>query len=238
MFLYRSVNNISSWTNLVKSINVLTGMETKRGTPNRGRPREFDADMALERAMDVFWRKGYEGASLPELTRAMGINRPSMYAAFGNKEQLFSKVLERYASGAATFIDCAVQKPTAKEMIERVLRGAADFLSASGHPRGCMLVQAPPPCGDESDSVRREVIERRSEGETMIRQRLKRADDEGELARGADPADIARFIAAVVHGMAVQAAGGAKRPQLQAIAEMAIAACATSLRQPPSARSR
>src|SRR5215217_5127451 len=95
----------------------------------RGRPRAFDADKALDRAMTVFWRKGYEGASLPDLTKAMGINRPSLYAAFGNKEALFRKVLDRYAAGPAAYVREALNAPTAREAAERLLRGAIDLQS-------------------------------------------------------------------------------------------------------------
>src|SRR5580693_7878419 len=103
-----------------------------------GRPRAFNTDKALDRAMKVFWRKGYEGASLPDLTRAMGINRPSLYAAFGNKEALFRKALDRYAAGPASYACKALEAPTARGVVERLLRGAAG--SDPHSPRGCLMV--------------------------------------------------------------------------------------------------
>jgi AcrR family transcriptional regulator len=162
---------------------------------------------------------------MPELTRAMGINRPSLYAAFGKKEQLFRRVLDRYASNAATFIETALQKPTAREMIEQIFRGAVQFLSARSHPRGCLLMQSTPACGDASDSVRRQIVARRLAGETAIGNRLQQAQSQGDLPRHARPADLARFVMALVHGMSIQAANGATRPQLQTLAQMAIRAC-------------
>src|SRR6516225_7036799 len=110
----------------------------KRYAMPTGRPRAFDIDKALDRALKVFWRKGYEGASLPELTRAMGINRPSLYAAFGNKEALFRKVLDRYAEGPAAYVREALTEPTARAVAERLLGGAVDLLSGPRGPRGCL----------------------------------------------------------------------------------------------------
>src|SRR5215470_3064206 len=106
-----------------------------------GRPREFDVDQALERALQVFWRKGYEGASLPDLTEAMGINRPSLYAAFGNKEGLFRAVVERYVEGAASCVRQALEQSTARAVAEALLAATIDVVTDSKNPRGCLLVQ-------------------------------------------------------------------------------------------------
>ena len=100
-------------------------IKSKTALIQRGRPRAFDLDAALERAMHVFWAKGYEGAALSDLTRAMRINRPSLYAAFGNKEQLFRKVLDRYASGPLAYFEKALEAPGARDVIEQILFGAA-----------------------------------------------------------------------------------------------------------------
>lgn len=201
-------------------------MKQKRTAVKRsGRPREFDVDRAVDRAMEVFWRKGYEAASMPDLTRAMNINRPSLYAAFGNKEQLFRRVLDRYATGVATFIATALDKPTLKAVIPDIFHGTAQFLSVKRHPRGCLLMQGTPACGDVADSVRREIVARRVATEVAIRNRLKRAQAQGDLARDVNAADLAKFITALVHGISIQAANGATRAQLQTLAEMAIRAC-------------
>jgi AcrR family transcriptional regulator len=188
----------------------------------KGRPREFDVEKALDRALKVFWRKGYEGASLPELTRAMGINRPSLYAAFGNKEALFRKVLDRYAEGPAAYVREALNEPTARAVAERMLVGAVDLLTGPRSPRGCLLVHGALACGEAAESIRRELASRRAAGEAAIRQRFERAAAEGDLPTDVCPADLARYVVTVRQGMAVQAAGGAGREELRRVAEMAL----------------
>jgi AcrR family transcriptional regulator len=190
----------------------------------RGRPREFDIEKALDRALEVFWRKGYEGTSLPDLTRAMGINRPSLYAAFGNKEELFRKALDRYAEGPAGYFRQALNEPTARAVAERLLAGTADLLTDPRNPRGCLAVQGALACGEAADSVRRELIDRRAAGEAALRDRFCRAVAERDLPADVNCADLARYLVTVIHGMAVQAAGGANREELGPIVEMALRA--------------
>jgi AcrR family transcriptional regulator len=190
----------------------------------KGRPREFDVGKALGRALKVFWRKGYEGASLADLTRAMGINRPSLYAAFGSKEGLFRQALDRYAAGPAAYVREALNEPTARAVAERLLGGALDLLTDRRNPRGCLLVQGALACGEAAESVRRELASRRASGEVAIRQRFERAQADGDLPADADPADLARYVVTVIRGMAVQAAGGASREDLGRVAAMALRA--------------
>jgi len=189
-----------------------------------GRPRGFDAEKALERAMRVFWRNGYEGTSLPDLTRAMGINRPSLYAAFGNKQALFEKAFERYASGPAAYAARALEAPTAREVAERTMSGAIDVLTDPKNPRGCLAVQGALSCGDTAAVIREHLAARRAETVASLRRRFRRAVREGDLPRDVDPAALARFVATVVHGMAVQAAGGASRRELRSVADTALRA--------------
>src|SRR5947209_1649325 len=158
-----------------------------------GRPRAFDADQALDRALKVFWRKGYEGASLPDLTKAMGINRPSLYAAFGNKEALFRKALDRYAEGPGAFVRSALAEPTARAVAERLLEGSIDLVTEPGNPRGCLMVQGALACGQASESVRRELVARRAAAEEAVCERFEQARADGDLPADASPADLAGY---------------------------------------------
>ena len=189
-----------------------------------GRPRSFETGKALDAAMKVFWCKGYEGASLSNLTKAMGINRPSLYAAFGDKESLFRKVLDRYDSGPAAYVQEALNQLTARAAIEKLMEGAADVATASGNPRGCLFVQSALACGDKAEGIRNDLILRRDAGEKAVRLRLKRAQAEGDLPQDANPADLARYVVTVIQGIAVQAAGGATRNELRRVIENALRA--------------
>jgi AcrR family transcriptional regulator len=191
---------------------------------SRGRPRTFDIDQALDRALEQFWQKGYEGTSLSDLTQAMGINRPSLYATFGNKEALFRKVLDRYAERPAAYVHEALEEPTARAAVERLLSSAVESLTDPCHPKGCLLVQGALSCGEAADPIRWELAQRRTATETAIRWRLERARSDGDLPPGIDPADLARYVATVVHGIAVQAAGGATRDELRPVVRMALQA--------------
>jgi AcrR family transcriptional regulator len=189
-----------------------------------GRPRAFDADEALDQAMHVFWARGYEGTSISDLTDAMGINRPSLYAAFGDKRALFLKVLDRYAAGPSKYVREALDAPTARAVAERLFRGALDLQTGPDTPAGCLFVQGALACGEEAAPIRREVAAHRALGEAAVRERFERAVAEGDLPPDADAAALARFVRSVIYGMAVQAAGGATRRDLEEVLRTALRA--------------
>ena len=195
-------------------------MKSKQVRARVGRPRGFDADRALDRALEIFWRNGYEGASLPALTKAMGINRPSLYAAFGNKEALFSKAVEHYQRGPASYAHKALKKPTAREVVEALLEGAVALLTKPRNPGGCLMVQGALACGENANRARRELASLRAAGVVAIRRRFQRAIDEGDLPADADVAGLARFVSTVLHGMAVQAKSGASKKELLRVKDM------------------
>ncbi len=173
-------------------------------------------------ALKVFREKGYEGASLSDLTEAMGINRPSLYAAFGDKRSLFHKALERYSEGPALFMREALNEKTARGVAEHLLHGAVELNTTPGNPPGCLMVQGALACGTEAECVRQELISRRDSAEKLLIQRLKRAKAEGDLPHDVNPTDLARFLTSVMYGMSVQAASGASRAELKRIAKTAL----------------
>ncbi|MEV7732915.1 TetR/AcrR family transcriptional regulator [Streptomyces sp. NPDC088921] len=187
-----------------------------------GRPRGFDADEALERAMMVFWEQGYEGASLTDLTGAMGITRKSMYAAFGNKEELFRKALERYTDGPAAYAARALEKPSAREVATAFLAGSVGTTTHPDHPAGCLGVQGSLASGHSGRPAQDALTAWRDDGRARLRHRFQRAVDEGDLPPGADPELLARYVMTVANGIAVQAAGGATRSELQQVADAAL----------------
>src|SRR6266852_3547435 len=150
------------------------GMKSKRQAASTvGRPRAFDVDEALDKALKVFWRKGFEGTSLPDLTKAMGINRPSLYAAFGNKEELFRKVLDRYVNGPLAYFGKALAAPKARDVIEQIFFGAARMAGDPRLPAGCLMVQGALAVGNAAGSVRKEAAARRGASEVVLRRRLQ-----------------------------------------------------------------
>ncbi|BAM92340.1 putative transcriptional regulator, TetR family [Bradyrhizobium oligotrophicum S58] len=187
-----------------------------------GRPRTFDRDTALEQAMEVFWRHGYEGATIAQLTDAMGINPPSLYAAFGSKEALLKAALDRYTARREEWMEEVLSAPTAREVTSRMLMGVAEKQTDPSNPPGCLLVQGGLACGSGSANVPFELAARRAQTEEQLRHRFERAKDEGDLALGADPAALARYVSAVITGMSVMASSGADREALAQVATVAI----------------
>lgn len=189
-----------------------------------GRPREFDAETALDQAMEVFWRHGYEGATIAQLTEAMGINPPSLYACFGNKEGLLKAALDRYTKLRNVWMDEVVAAPTARDVAERMLMGIADKQTDPANPPGCLLVQGGIACGTGSENVPFELAARRAQNEDQLRDRFIRARAEGDLKPSSDPAALARYVSAVSVGMGVMASSGADREALRQVANVAVQA--------------
>ena len=152
-----------------------------------GRPREFDVDHALAAALDQFWRKGFEGTSVTDLTAAMGITKPSLYATFGNKEELFQKALDSYQATCMVFIEPALAEPTARQVVERMLYGYADAQTDCAHPPGCLGTNAALVCSEAAEPIRQQLIARRTQQEAALERRLEIARDSGDLPTGSGP---------------------------------------------------
>lgn len=197
-----------------------------------GRPRSFDRLHALDAALAVFWQHGYEGASLSRLTEAMGINRPSLYAAFGDKEQLFQHALARYEELWATQLNDALAAPTARLCVELMLTRAARAISTGPHPRGCMMVTSALATAPESAAIAERLAERRRHAEHALTRRLRRAQRDGELPSTANPADLSRFYMSVLRGLSIEAVSGATTNQLLRVVAIALNAWPGAPRPP------
>jgi AcrR family transcriptional regulator len=203
----------------------------------RGRPRSFDRDEALRRAMEVFWRHGYEGTSLSQLTEAMGINAPSLYAAFGSKEDLFRESVELYDATEGAVADGAFQAPTARDAVERMLRGNVAHYLDPTKPPGCMIVLAAVTGTVGNAGVRDFLAEQRRVGEDELRRRLQQGIEDGDLPAGTDVHTLAAFVVAVQQGLCIHARDGAPRATLDAIVDQALAGWDAIAGQPAGAPS-
>ena len=187
----------------------------------RGRPREFDTDVALASALRVFWTKGYDGASLTDLTEAMGITRPSLYAAFGNKEALFKSALDLYQAEKLAYVRSAVEAPTARGVAERMFAGTIDNITSECP--GCLGVIASVSCSNQDSPIRDDVHERVRSFRCAIDQRMQRAIDEGDFTIPVEAEAMTRYLLALLQGISVQAGSGASRDELKQVAEAALA---------------
>ncbi|MEU7058351.1 TetR/AcrR family transcriptional regulator [Streptomyces sp. NPDC046197] len=201
---------------------VRVGEQAESGGRPRGRPRSFDRATALEKALLAFWEHGYEATSVSDLTRAMGIGTPSLYAAFGDKQALFAEVVREYDDRYGCFGDRALaEEPTARAAVERTLREAAVAYTAPGHPHGCLVVHAATNC--TTPEVEQSLRERRIAGIAAFESRMKDAIAMGELPPDTDAGALARYVGAIIQGMSQQARDGASREELEALAEIAMA---------------
>jgi AcrR family transcriptional regulator len=187
-----------------------------------GRPRGFDQERVIDSAMRVFWEKSYEGATMADLTEATGLNRSSIHAAFGSKEGLFLKVVERYWEGPMSYIPKALSEPTLPRVVEALIRGMVNFLSIPGNPKGCLSIHGALASGTNGERVMQIMAEWRKSIRGLMKKRIQRAQREGELGGEVEAADYARYIAAIMTGIGIQALNGANRAELTGLADMAL----------------
>lgn len=210
--------------------------EPKAPAKPRGRPLSFDREAALEKAMHVFWERGYEAASIADLTSAMGITPPSLYTAFGDKERLFLEALECYGKGPNSYSRRALdEEPTARGAIQRLLGEAARELTQPCHPLGCMMVMATTNCSVAAEHVQEALARRRALGVALLQTRIQRDIDSGELPAQTDAQSLATFYATVYQGMSMQAKDGASEASLLMTVDAAMRAWPAAKRRPKSA---
>ena len=204
----------------------------------RGRPRSFDRDAALRSAMELFWAQGYDGTSLADLTKTMGINAPSLYAAFGCKEALFREAASLYINTVGGVTARALDAgKTARESVDAMLRAAAE-LPRGALPTGCLVVHGAPNRTAESKGAHNFLANVRRQTQEHLRARLERGVRDGDVREGADLGAIAGFYTAVLHGLAVQSRDGVSRPAQSAIIDCAMAAWDTLVTPKAKARRR
>jgi len=197
-------------------------MSSETTTTQRGRPRAFNQDDALEKAMRVFWKYGYEGASLSALTAAMGINKPSMYSVFGTKEELFHKAVEKYLTGHVAFVPEALNEPTVQKALQKLLTLSVDFLTDKQTPLGCLVLQGALNCGQEHEEIQKVLIAQRLGYEDLLRKRFELAQAQNDLDSRFDAAVLAKYIVTVHQGLSVQATSGSTKEELMAVVDIAL----------------
>jgi AcrR family transcriptional regulator len=187
-----------------------------------GRHREYDEEKVLDAVLDVFWKKGYEGTSYVDLTEAAGVERPALYSAFGNKQALFLRALERYSERYMNHIPEALAMPTSREVAAHLLYSSLGLNTRYSDRTGCLGINGAVAGSDESEPVRQALIAFRGAGETQLRERFERAKAEGDLPPNAKPDALAAFVMAVLHGMALQAKAGFSSEKLRGVADQAL----------------
>ncbi|WP_295894547.1 TetR/AcrR family transcriptional regulator [uncultured Vibrio sp.] len=187
-----------------------------------GRPRSFDQETALEEALKVFWNQGYEGASLTALTKAMGINKPSMYATFGNKEQLFLKAVDMYKQRESEFFFKALELDDIRQVITDILLGSAQSHSCEEKPKGCLMIQGALACSSEGSAIKETLIKKRNEMGDKLHQRFEQAQKDGQLVESANPKVMTHYLATILSGLSVHSVDNVSQDMILSVSQMAI----------------
>jgi AcrR family transcriptional regulator len=194
----------------------------KTGNGKTGRPISFDKDAALEAAMLLFWERGFEGASMADLTRAMGLSPSSIYAAFGDKHALFSLAVKRYLDTRTQYATKALEESTLEKVIRALFDNTVAFLTTPGHPPTCMTLAGAMGCSVDAAPARDLMKEVRRQNQTAIRERLREARKSGELPKDINVDDYTRYLSSILAGLSVQAANGSTKAELKRTSQMAL----------------
>lgn len=194
----------------------------KSGNGKTGRPIGFDKDAAIEAAMLLFWKRGFEGTSMADLTQAMGLNPSSIYAAFGDKHALFSLAVERYMNMRAQYATKALEEPTLERVVRALFDNTVAFLTTPGHPPTCMTLAGAVGCSADAVPARDLLTEIRKQNQVAIRKRLLKARKSGELSKDINVDDYTRYLSSILAGLSIQAANGSTKAELNRTAQMAL----------------
>ncbi|HEY1468473.1 MAG TPA: TetR/AcrR family transcriptional regulator [Candidatus Acidoferrum sp.] len=194
----------------------------KTGNGKTGRPISFDKEAALEAAMLLFWKRGYEGTSMADLTQAMGLSPSSIYAAFGDKHTLFSLAVKRYMGSRAQYATKALAEPALEKVIRALFDNTVAFLTTPGHPPTCMTLAGAMGCSVDATPARDLLTEIRKQNQVAMRKRLLKARKSGELSKGINVDDYTRYLSSILAGLSIQAANGSTKAELKRTAQMAL----------------
>ncbi|MGV3582427.1 MAG: TetR/AcrR family transcriptional regulator [Methylophilus sp.] len=198
-------------------------MDTNTTTRTLGRPRKFDKDRALDTAMRVFMQKGYEATSITDITEALGINRPSVYAAFGNKEALFAQALTRYIQGPIAYLGEVLSEKTSRDVVRELLMKSVELMiSCAEQPRGCLAVQSSISSELAAAGIQQHIVNGLSQIEINIKNRFDRAIDEGDLPKDTDSWLLTKYVTTLHKGLSIQATNGTSEEELRGIVEIAL----------------
>ena len=193
-------------------------MENATPTKIRGRPRQFDKELALDEALNLFMEKGYEATSLTDITNALGINRPSVYAAFGNKEELFSQVLARYNLGPVGYLKQALAEKTSRLVVRKMLMKSVELLTNNPEqPRGCLAIQSSISSELASVGIQQKIVEALHESELNIKNRFSTAIAEDDLPVDADAWILTKYVTTIHKGLSIQASNGSCKEELAGV---------------------
>ncbi|MCW7553925.1 TetR/AcrR family transcriptional regulator [Endozoicomonas gorgoniicola] len=187
-----------------------------------GRPRSFNQETALEEALKIFWSQGYEGASVKDLTKAMGINKPSMYDTFGNKEELFLKAVDMYIRCETEFFFQALELDDIHQVITSILQGSAQANCSEEKPKGCLIIQGALVCSSEASTIKQALIKCRNEMSEVLQRRFEKARKEGQLVDGANPKVMCHYLTTVLNGLSVHSVDDTSKQMIHAVSRMAI----------------
>lgn len=201
----------------------MQAMETVTHTQKLGRPRKFDKDLALDTALKVFMQKGYEATSLTDITKALGINRPSVYAAFGNKEELFAQALGRYIQGPIAYLNDVLSEKTSRDVVRVMLMKSVELIvSGAEQPRGCLAVQSSISSELAAAGIQQNIVNGLHQIEVNIKNRFDRAIAEGDLPNDTDSWLLTKYVTTLHKGLSIQASNGANEEELRGIVEIAL----------------
>jgi AcrR family transcriptional regulator len=194
----------------------------KKRNGKTGRPISFDKDAALEAAMLLFWERGFEGASMADLTQVMGLNPSSIYAAFGDKHALFSLAVKRYMETRAQYATKALEEPTLEKVIRALFDNTISFLTTPGHPPTCMTLAGAVGCSVDATPARDIMTEIRKRNEAAMKERFLQARKRGELPKDVNVDDYTRYLSSILAGLSIQAANGSTKAELKRTAQIAV----------------